>query len=435
VSIPAEWPGRIVPSSAAARLDASRAVMTIERWRDIGDEQLRGELEDFFDAGWCVDALVRALHSRPDGNPQPQVRTARRVDSVRYRLNQWRGPDGAPAAPPLEAESGTGAQKPIEQDDTAAQNLRHREWPVSVVPETSDQHHAAVRALREAMRWSDVTANELLALVTPFFEAQWSVDCLRHAFTTSPLTGKPSELRAEEGKNRAERIAHRLRSWSRKSGLPKPPPLRTLSYQQWYDRQAESGTFDVRERRTSPSRAQVESVRQAREADERRKSQRVRDRVAEARDRDQAVRESLDALFDEGPAPEWDAPISSTAQSRHERLIEGIFYLEATDAGVIRWLRSIVEMDPDAIGPHTARVTRTRMRDARVQASLASLEQAGDGGAELSTMARSLADHVVGGPDLEAGQQVREMWQTLRTAFRDQQRRASMGVEKASPER
>lgn len=421
------WPGHVVPRYGQARLDASEAVATMEGWRgEITADQLCRELSPFFDAEWCVDAILHALRGRPDGTAHPHVRTSRRLDWVRYRLNQWRDGSRTPLRPPVTADSGTSSQRAEVPDESVAPQVRNREWPRSVVPETADQQHAATRSLRLAMRWGDITDNELLGLIAPFFAARWSVDCLRHAVRTNPLTGKADERDEREIRDRAGWLRERLGRWMSRGGVPKSPPVATLSYTEWYDKQAAAGAFEVRERRYGRSRVQAEMVRQSREAAARRRWERAQDRIADSRDRDQRMREALAALgvTPWQPSEESVPSPTTTAKSRHERLIEGIFYLEATHAGVVRWLRDLVEMDPDKIGPHTAAVTRTRMRDARVQASLAGLESLSAEGSELSELAKAVSSHVATGADVAAGHEVREMWQVLRTAFRDHGRRS-----------
>ncbi|GAA0531253.1 hypothetical protein [Saccharopolyspora thermophila] len=393
----------------------------MQRWNDISAERLCAELLPFFEAGWCVDAVVAALHRRPDGTPQMQVRTSSRVDLVRYWLRQWRGPAGSPLRPPVEPSTDTGSVAVADDQRAPLHLLQRRKWPSSVVPETPDQTRAAVRALAESMRWSGVTDHELLELVAPFFGAGWSVDCLRHAMTTSGVTRQPAAAPAGSGADLVDQIRRRLATWASKRGYPKRPPKETLRYDDWFGKQQALGTFDVRERRPGPSRVQLEVVRQVRRLDEDRRRRRHQDRVATARWHDRKAQQSLDALAALLPPDSRGRPAADEApdpKTRHERLAEGIFYLEATDTALVRWLRSLAEMDLADIGPEAAKVTRLRMRDARERASLAALEQMGAAGEELSEVARALADYVSGAADLEAGHEVRDMWQQLRKAFK-----------------
>jgi hypothetical protein len=239
-------------------------------------------------------------------------------------------------------------------------------------------------------------------------------------------TKQPVSFSPDPDKPLGEYIRRRLATWKNKQGFPKRPPKDTLSYDEWDAKKAALGEYDVRERRKSATRVQLETVQQARDADERRRRARVRDAVEDSRRRDEKTQAALDALYEIGPQdkpkPGADVPITEP-DDRHERLIEGISYLEATDATVIRWLRTLIEMDPEKIGPEAGKVTRIRMRDARVQASLAALEQTSRGGQELSGIARILGEYVSGAPDFEAGQEVRELWQVLRSAIRDHARR------------
>jgi len=423
------WNTRIVPQSPHARLLAAETLAAMEHWRDVAPERLAGELEAFFDAGWCVDALVRALHARPDGSPQAQVSTAKRTDLVRYLLNQWRH-RGEPVAPPVQAGAGTGAvvSSSIEEERQEVRARVHKEWPRSVAPETWDQVTAAVQLLRGRMRWrpEQIGDNELRSAVAPFFAAGWSVDCLLHALETSGVTKQAAPFAPDPHKSLGEALQHRLGTWKNKRGLPKPPPKRVLSYAEWDERQAALGVYEVRERRQSASQVQLEAMQQAREADARRRARQVRDRLARLREGTKAER-SLDALYEIGPRAERqrgsDAP-ETAGEGRHERLLEGVSYLAATDPALTRWLRSLVEVEPEDIGPEAAKVTRLRLRDSRMLASLAALEQHGAGGRELSETTLALAQYAAGAPDLEAGQEVSDLWRVLRGAIRAHDARA-----------
>lgn len=417
-----------MPQSPHGRQEAAQAVIDMQRWRDINSDQLADQLTPFFDHEWCVDAVVKALLARPDGTAQPEVHTSRRVDEVIYKLRCWRGDGGQPLRPPVEGDSSTEApQNTLSQpsDARTAAALHDRRWPRSVVPETSDQRLEAVKSLREARRWNkEIEDNQLLDMVAPFFDADWSVECLSHAFDTSALTGKPSPLDSERGRGLSEQVANRLDGWKTSRGKPKSPPKRTQSYEAWHKKLDNQNKFDVRERKTSRSKRQLEALQQAREDTQRRQRRRAQDRVAEARRQDKKWRDNMDALFKLAPEDtDVDIPIP-TPQTRHERMIEGIFYLEATDPQLLSWLRSLIEMEPENITREAAQVTRTRMRDARTRASLAALEQMSTPTEELSTTARTLAEYAIGAPDVSAGNEVRDMWLVLRSAIRSHDRRS-----------
>lgn len=430
MAISESWNTRIVPRSDHARLVAAETLKKMEQWGDIEAERLNIEVGPFFEVDWCIDALVKALHTRPNGSAQPNITVGRRSDLVRYLLNQWRDDEGIPLAPPVEPDSGTAAvSSQVGESEYGLRAKADKEWPRTVIPETIEQSRAALRALRGVMRWKEtkIGDTELGELVSPFFSAGWSVECLVHALTTSGRTGQSAPFEPDPSRPISELIERRLTTWKNKRGLPKQPPKSTLSYDAWYAKNAARGESGQRERRKSTTRVQLEAVQQRREADDRRRRARSQDRVAQARSQDAKWTASMDALYEIGPpahkpTPEQPMPPVS---GRHERLIEGVAYLEATDTSLIRWLRSLIDMDPDEIGPEAGQVTRTRMRNARIQASLAALEHGCPSGRELVGVTHTLTEYVAGGPDLDAGQEVRELWQVLRESIRAHDRQRS----------
>ncbi|MGI8311443.1 hypothetical protein [Saccharopolyspora hattusasensis] len=431
------WHTRIVPQSPHAQLQATQTLISMERWRNVAPERLVPELEVFFSAGWCVDALVQALHDRPDGSPQKQISTAKRTDLVRYLLNQWRDSQGIPVAPPVEAGEGTSAVATTssEQQRDETRSRVHHQWPRTVPPETWDQVAAAVKRLRAAMRWLDeqISDTELRELTAPFFRAGWSVNCLLHALKVSGRTHRAAPFELDPRKALGEALQARLATWTYTSNhLPKRPPIPVLSYEEWDARQAALGAYDVREKRKSASQVQLEALQQARAADARRRAHRALERLNEIRAESKAE-QSLDALYEIGPAAPRlrgeDGPVRAAQKATlHERLIEGVEFLTATDAGLIQWLRSLVEMEPEDIGPEAAQVTRARLRDSRTMAALAALKHYGGvGGHEFSGTTLAMAQYVASGADLEASQEVSDLWRVLRKAIRahDQRRRTS----------
>ncbi|MGW1682095.1 hypothetical protein [Saccharopolyspora sp. NPDC002376] len=439
------WHTRIVPQSPHAQLQATQTLIRMERWRDVTPERLAVEFEAFFAADWCVDALVRALHERPDGSPQKQVSTGRRVDLVRYLLNQWRDGQGLPVAPPIEAGEGTGAviTTSLEQQRQHEAQSRDRDpWPRSVTPGTWDQVSRAVARFREAMRWSpeQISDNELRELSAPFFRASWSVNCLLHALKHSGRTRRPAPFTPDPQKPLGEALQARLATWTYTSNqLPKRPPTTVLSYEDWYARQEALGAYDVQEKRKSASRVQLEAMDAARAADARRRAQRTRERLDEIRAGSKAE-QSLDALYEIGPAAARlrgeDGPVHTTrTTTRHERLIEGVEFLTVTNAGLIQWLRSLVELEPENIGPEAAQVTRARLRDSRTMAALAALDHySGTGGHELSGATLAMAQYVASGADIEASQEVSDLWRVLRKAIRAHDRRTRPRTAAGTPQ-
>lgn len=423
-----EWPTRAIPRSDAARESAASAIIDIQRWKDIDSSKLAKQLSPFFDSGWCVDAVKSALYFRPDSTAQPEVSTGgQQLEDVRFRLSAWRGNDGHPLPPPVQADEETGAPNSTQRSGTDPAKeaaLRDRDWPVSVIPETLTQRSKATDKIRSSRPWDQLTRNEVLNIVAPFFGANWSVDCILHAVETHPLTHKRSPVTDDSDDSVIDKIKNRLAEWKDKQGTPKKPPKQTLTYDQWHEKLEQSGAFDIRERRKTRSRIQYESVRQAQEEDTLRKKQRFSDRVSEARERDQRWQESLDALYQMAPdAPDVEVPVAAPG-SHHDRLLEGVSHLAATDKGLMNWLRTLLDMEPDKITQETAKVTRNRMRDAHTRANLALLEQMSTPTKELSMAARELTEYAMGAPDLGATYEVRAMWHVLRSAVRAHDRKS-----------
>lgn len=88
---PAQWPGRVVPESEADVETAVASLCLRAGWADADHGRLRRTLEPWFTAGWCVDAVLRAVDLTPDGRLQLGRRAEDQHphDFVRNRLRVW----------------------------------------------------------------------------------------------------------------------------------------------------------------------------------------------------------------------------------------------------------------------------------------------------------------------------------------------------------
>jgi hypothetical protein len=86
-----EWPGRVVPAGPGETEAAIRSLFARASWFDPISGEVIQELRKWFDAEWCVDAILIALDHRPD-NSRQVPRGARDQDLARYlrnRLTAW----------------------------------------------------------------------------------------------------------------------------------------------------------------------------------------------------------------------------------------------------------------------------------------------------------------------------------------------------------
>ncbi|MFD7659641.1 hypothetical protein ACFV4N_37185 [Actinosynnema sp. NPDC059797] len=88
---PAQWPGRVVPESEADVEAAVASLCLRAGWADADHGRLRRTLEPWFTAGWCVDAVLRAVDLTPDGRLQlgRRAKDQHPHDFVRNRLRAW----------------------------------------------------------------------------------------------------------------------------------------------------------------------------------------------------------------------------------------------------------------------------------------------------------------------------------------------------------
>lgn len=103
-----EWPGRVVPGTDAQVRAAVLTLLSRALWPPDQCEALVAALAPRYRAGWCNDAIVRALDHDPDGTRVPPWHTTdgrggprgELLPYVQGRLARWRDAD-----PPLPATS------------------------------------------------------------------------------------------------------------------------------------------------------------------------------------------------------------------------------------------------------------------------------------------------------------------------------------------
>lgn len=86
-----EWPGRAIPVTPEQVDEAIRALFARANWKDPITKDVVRELQKWFDADWCVDAILVALDYRPDQSRQAH-RGGRDLDLASYlrnRLAAW----------------------------------------------------------------------------------------------------------------------------------------------------------------------------------------------------------------------------------------------------------------------------------------------------------------------------------------------------------
>lgn len=100
---PRRWPGRVVPETDREVDVAVEALCSLASWPDAVFSRIRDVLAPWFAAGWCVDALLRAVDTRPDGTSQGRPRGRDQVahEFLHARLRAWSGDGSGFARPPL----------------------------------------------------------------------------------------------------------------------------------------------------------------------------------------------------------------------------------------------------------------------------------------------------------------------------------------------
>lgn len=124
---PRKWPGRVVPETAREYDAAVEAFCSRASWADAARPHVRAVLTPWFAAGWCVDALLRAVDTRPDGTSQGRPRGRDQVahEFLHARLRAWSGDGAGFARPPLPGMS-LGAWWRVNRRNAALNEPRRR---------------------------------------------------------------------------------------------------------------------------------------------------------------------------------------------------------------------------------------------------------------------------------------------------------------------
>src|SRR5690606_11350517 len=89
---PAKWPGRVIPADKDQAEVATRSLFVRCQWRDPVTKEAKAILQRWYDAWWCVDALVVGLERKPgkSGERQPRRGDKESVEKfLRSRLREW----------------------------------------------------------------------------------------------------------------------------------------------------------------------------------------------------------------------------------------------------------------------------------------------------------------------------------------------------------
>ena len=87
---PRQWPGRVVPVVDSEVNTAIESICLRAQWPDADHDELANVLHDWFDAGWCVDAILWAVDQTPAGERQRR-RSSRQAPHLflKNRLRNW----------------------------------------------------------------------------------------------------------------------------------------------------------------------------------------------------------------------------------------------------------------------------------------------------------------------------------------------------------
>ncbi|ONI91816.1 hypothetical protein ALI22I_06960 [Saccharothrix sp. ALI-22-I] len=87
---PQHWPGRVVPSSDQDVVTAVESLCLRAGWPGADRRELGQVLSPWFEAGWCVDAVLRAVDLTPSGTLQTEWReTDEPHEFLQKRLRAW----------------------------------------------------------------------------------------------------------------------------------------------------------------------------------------------------------------------------------------------------------------------------------------------------------------------------------------------------------
>ncbi len=99
------WPGRRIPVTQRDRISAVREIAGRAGWGNrVRLADLAAELAPFFDAGWCLSAVLWALDHQVDGRIRLHTDRVRApLPWARHRLAAWRDSTGRPMPAPVAA--------------------------------------------------------------------------------------------------------------------------------------------------------------------------------------------------------------------------------------------------------------------------------------------------------------------------------------------
>lgn len=89
---PAKWPGRVIPADKDQAEVATRSLFVRCQWRDPVTKEAKAILQRWYDAWWCVDALVVGLERKPGKSGERQPRRGDKESVEKFllsRLREW----------------------------------------------------------------------------------------------------------------------------------------------------------------------------------------------------------------------------------------------------------------------------------------------------------------------------------------------------------
>ncbi|MEU5692819.1 hypothetical protein [Actinosynnema sp. NPDC020468] len=96
---PRQWPGRVVPETDAQVAAAVESLCLRAQWATANRARVAAVVGRWFDRGWCVDAVLRAVDLTPSGTLQRRKGDRQEAHLfLRDRLRFWFADDGADSA-------------------------------------------------------------------------------------------------------------------------------------------------------------------------------------------------------------------------------------------------------------------------------------------------------------------------------------------------
>lgn len=99
---PRQWPGRVIPETDVEIATAVESLCLRAQWADADRGAVAAVVRRWFDRGWCVDAVLRAVELTPDGKLQKRKSDKQEPHIfLKDRLRFWFADDGDSATDPL----------------------------------------------------------------------------------------------------------------------------------------------------------------------------------------------------------------------------------------------------------------------------------------------------------------------------------------------